>query len=480
MELTRRHLSGLLLSATAMAQARKGRIPPSNKAPAAALKPLPVTSLPPTPNFVIVVVDDLRFDALRCTGLRAAETPHIDALAREGISFENAFCSTPLGSPSLASILTGQFATRHNILDSTERGPKSHELITFPRLLQEAGYETGFYGKWHMGADPSPRLGFNRWVSFAGAGEYMDPALNVDGREQKRTGYLTDILNEEAAHFATLSHGRPFCLVLSHRGISAPYVPSARHKGQLTSWKVTRQANAEDDLLTKPALTRTVNGMPAVRPGSGPSDEVIRNQIRCLCAVDDGIGLLRAALDKAKLLDNTIILFTSTNGSFWGEHGLGDRRWAYEEALRIPLLLRLPKMITNETRISNDVQAIDLAPTILEMSSMRVPAPMQGQSLLPLLQKAASPLASVEAPAWRDAIFAEYFAEKTFPRVPSWQCLRTKEWKLIHYPDLPAAGELYSMLDDRGEVKNLFGDASMAAQRTKMQELLKLRVAEIS
>jgi N-acetylglucosamine-6-sulfatase len=178
-------------------------------------------SLAPRPraNVVFILVDDLRYDELGCTGHPFAQTPAADRLAREGASFRNAFATTPLCSPSRAAFLTGQYSHANGITDNVARNAQSHALMTWPRLLRDAGYRTAFLGKWHMGNDDTPRPGFDRWVSFRGQGECFDPPLNIDGKVTASKGYVTDILTEHALEFLRQKSAQPFCLYLSHKAI---------------------------------------------------------------------------------------------------------------------------------------------------------------------------------------------------------------------------------------------------------------------
>jgi arylsulfatase A-like enzyme len=203
------------------------------------------------PNIVFVLVDDLRWDDLGCAGNDFVQTPNIDRSAREGVQFQNAFATTPLCSPSRGSILTGQFAHLHGITDNTERGEQSHRLKTFPQVLHQAGYETAYLGKWHMGNDNTRRPGFDRWFCLTGQGTSFDPLVNDDGKEVQRTGYVTDVLNEESVKFIKQKHDKPFLLFLPH-SLLAPECPRKsrrirdcgrrRHAGLAMGNKVFRHA----------------------------------------------------------------------------------------------------------------------------------------------------------------------------------------------------------------------------------------------
>src|SRR5687767_3731535 len=183
------------------------------------------------PNIIFILVDDLRWDELGITGHPFLKTPNIDRIGREGAVFRNAFVTTPLCSPSRASFLTGQYVRTHGIRGNGDNSARSHQLVTFPRLIQQAGYETAYVGKWHMGNDDSPRPGFDRWVSFKGQGAHVDPQLNIDGRQEKATGYMADILTDHAVDFLKKPRAKPFLLYLSHKAVHGPFVPAERHRG---------------------------------------------------------------------------------------------------------------------------------------------------------------------------------------------------------------------------------------------------------
>src|SRR5712692_2225281 len=261
----------------------------------------------PRPNFLFILIDDLRFDAQGCTGHPFVKTPNIDRIAREGVTFTNAFVTTPLCSPSRASYLTGRYVRSHKVLGNGDNAALSHQLVTWPRLLHDAGYETGYAGKWHMGTDDSPRPGFDRWVSFRGQGVYNDPPLNVDGRRIQATGYITDILTDYSVEFLKEPRTKPFVMYLAHKAVHGPFTPAERHKELFTNEEIVRTPNAQDNLDGKPVLRREVNGVRAAQ-GVGSSDELIRNQLRCLTAIDEGVGRILTTLEDSRQLDNTFVV----------------------------------------------------------------------------------------------------------------------------------------------------------------------------
>jgi len=425
------------------------------------------------PNIVFILVDDLRWDALGVTGHPFVKTPNIDRIAREGLRFRNAFVTTPLCSPSRASFLTGQYAHKHGIVGNEKPqvfNPMSFKLTTFPMLMQRAGYETAYVGKWHMGNDDAPRPGFDRWVSFKGQGAYLDPVINFDGKAEKVAGYMTDLLTDYAVEFVRRRHDKPFMLYLAHKAVHGPFTPAERHKGLYSDHQIKRAPNALDTLEGKFALRRMVGDRPAARPGGGPNDETIRNQMHCLLSIDEGVGRVLKALAETGDLDNTVVIFSSDNGYFWGEHGLGDKRAAYEESIRIPLLVRYPKLIKAGATRDQVALNVDIAPTLLELAGAPVPKEMHGSSLAPVLKGAAK--------NWRRSFLAEYFAEERYPNIASWQAVRTARWKYIHYPELDEPqnmDELYDLRADPDEMKNLINKPSTQATLREMkQELQRL------
>jgi N-acetylglucosamine-6-sulfatase len=440
------------------------------------------------PNIVFVLVDDMRWDDFRVAGHPFVETPHMDRLAREGVRFLNAFAATPLCSPSRASLLTGQYAHRHGIVDNTAR--PSHDLPTFPRRLQEAGYRTGFFGKWHMGNDASPRPGFTRWVALPGQGEAIDPMLNVDGRAMRVPGYVTDVLTDHAERFIRDSAGTPFLVYLAHKAIhpnlvqrndgsTGPvegqpggFVAAERHRGRYRGRTMPRRPSAFRPPLGKPALLRRIDDLPPLGRETATTDDEIRGRLEMLLAVDESLGRLLTALQSQGALDRTVVVFTSDHGYFYGEHGLNEeRRLAYEETIRIPLLVRYPPRVPAGSVRPELVSTIDLAPTLLALAGLAPPPAMDGRSLVPVLDGSAR--------GWRTSVLVEYFSDTVFPRIRTmgYAAVRTDRHKYIQYRELEGMDELYDLEKDPYEEHNLIGRADAGPTLARMQSELRRLLA---
>jgi N-acetylglucosamine-6-sulfatase len=437
------------------------------------------------PNFVMIVVDDLRFDEIGVGGHPYVETPNIDRLAAEGAMFASAYHVTPLCSPNRASLLTGQYVSRHGILDNTSRANASHRLDLFPKELQKAGYRTAHVGKWHMGNDPTPRPGYDYWVSFAGQGKTNDPDLYEDGRIHPVKGYITDIFTDRAIDFIKSSDGKPFFVYIGHKAVhpeskqrddgsidlSVPrgFRPAARHKGRYDDKVIERRPNygfSPEESATKPVIKKALDIRRELEKDEawrreidpGISEHTIRRRAEMVLAVDEGLGRIIDTLESMGELDNTLIIFTSDNGYFYGEHGLAvERRLPYEESVRTPLLMRYPKLVSPDTQVASPVVSIDLAPTILDVAGVTIPKHVQGKSLTPLL--------SGEADKIHDAILIEFYShENPFPWTANldYRVVRKGKYKYIRWIRFGDEAELYDMEADPYELNNLVTDSEMA------------------
>jgi N-acetylglucosamine-6-sulfatase len=432
------------------------------------------------PNFVFVLVDDMRWDEMGVVGHPFIETPNMDRLAREGIRFDSAFATTPLCSPSRASFLTGQYAHTNGIIDNTAR--PSHDLATFPRELQRAGYATGFFGKWHMGNDDSPRPGFTHWVAMPGQGEALDPHLNVDGQRIQAKGYVTDLLTDYVERFIERSKGQPFLAYLAHKAIHpnviqqddgrvvpmpgqpGGFVAAERHRGRYEGRSMPRRPNAFKPPMDKPALMRRIGTLPPLGRETATTDEEIRGRIEMLLGVDDSLGRILSVLEKNRILDDTVVVFTSDHGYFYGEHGLNEeRRLAYEETIRIPLLVRYPARIQAGRVAPQLVLSIDLAPTLLDLAGLTPGPGVQGRSLLPVF--------AGDPATWRESFLIEYFSDTVFPRVLNmgYSAARTRSAKYIEYRDLQGMNELYDLSSDPYEERNLIDAPEAAGLRAALK-----------
>ena len=443
------------------------------------------------PNIVFILVDDMRWDEYTEAGHNFLRTPHIDRVAKEGINFRNTFTTTPLCSPSRASFLTGQYAHTHGITDNVARNARSHQLETFPKRLHQDGYQTAFIGKWHMGNDDTRRPGFDYWAAMPGQGEAMDPLFNINGERKKVEGYVTDILIDQSIAFINQERTTPFLLYLSHKALhpnslqrddgstididAGGFVAAARHKGMYGDALINRRPNHGIAPTDKPALARKIDGLPPMGMQTATSDKTIRERSEMLMAVDEGLGRIFEALEKKGILDNTVVVFTSDHGYWYGEHGLDEeRRLAYEEAIRIPLLIRYPKKITGGSRAEYPVLSIDVAPTLLQLAGITPGDEIQGKSLLPLLNNNDNSETS-----WRNSFLIEYYSDTVFPRVVTmgYKAVRNHRYKYIHYLELEGMDELYDLQEDPYELNNIIGDEGMAQVLAAMQdELNKLLV----
>jgi N-acetylglucosamine-6-sulfatase len=411
-----------------------------------------------TPNIIYILSDDHRYDFMSFMGKpKFIKTPNLDKMAREGAHLQNAFVTTSLCSPSRASILTGMYSHRHGVVDNDSSVPDYN--MFFPQYLQQAGYETAFMGKWHMGNESDePRKGFDKWVSFRGQGVYYDPLLNIDGKHIQRKGYITDILTEYAVDYirnkSASTQEKPFFLYLSHKAIHAMFEPAERHKGKFDNVKIDypdTMADTEENYADKPRWVKAQrygwHGVDYLYQGQLEFDEFYKKYCETLLALDEGIGGVLDVLEETGLNKNTIVFYMSDNGFSLGEHGLIDKRQMYEESMRVPLLAYAPGIINPSTKIPELVQNIDIAPTILELAGIKTPDDMDGISFLPLLKE--------EKSHWRDRVFYEYFWERPFPHTPTVFGVRTNKYKYMTFHGIWDIDELYDIENDPEEKHNL-------------------------
>ena len=424
---------------------------------------------PSAKNVVFILSDDHRYDFMGFTGkVPFLETPSMDRMAEEGVHIKNAFVSTSLCSPSRASILTGQFTHSHGVVDNQSPVPDS--AIFFPEYLQDAGYQTAYIGKWHMGHESDEEKdGFDYWASFKGQGVYYNPQINVNG-ERKTFGdssYVTDVLTDLAIDFLdNREEGKPFFMYLSHKAVHSEFYPAKRHMNKYENEKITypktmfppghekynlieregQEYNYEDvpDWVKKQRYSW--HGVDYLYHGAYTFEEFYRRYCETLLALDESIGTVIDYLTENGLMENTIIIYMGDNGFSFGEHGLIDKRQAYEESIRVPLLAMGAGIPANST-IEEVIQNIDIAPTILELAGLEKADYMDGNSFAKMLYGETIP--------WRDTIFYEYFWERPFPQTPTTFAVRTDRYKYIRYHGIWDINELYDLKNDPEEMNNL-------------------------
>ena len=413
-------------------------------------------------NVIFILTDDHRFDYMGFTGkVSWLRTPNMDRLAREGVYFPNAFVTTSLCSPSRASILTGMYSHQHTIVDN--HAPDPGNLKFFPEYLQEAGYQTSFFGKWHMGDEnDDPRPGFDHWESFKGQGVYYNPIINRNGEHiaYKDSTYITDLLTENAIQWLKKrDQDRPFFLYLSHKAVHAAFKPARRHKGIYKNQKIklpstyhqTKTGEYRDLKWPQWVADQRISwhGVDYMYHGNGQLQELVVDYCETLMGVDDSVGAIMDFLAAEGLDESTMIIYMGDNGFSWGEHGLIDKRHFYEESVKVPFLLKHPAIKPVNNTMDAMVQNIDVGPTVLDLAGVQKPEQMPGYSILPLLQGEDSP---------RKEIFYEYYWEYDFPMTPTVFGLRTDRYKYIRYHGLWDRNELYDLEADPDEMYNLIAE----------------------
>ncbi|MBW7863903.1 MAG: sulfatase [Candidatus Hydrogenedentes bacterium] len=420
-------------------------------------------------NIVFVLMDDLRLDGLGCLNPYFS-TPNLDRLAAAGVLFDRTFVTTSLCSPSRASILSGQYAHRHGVLDNNTQMPP--ETPTFPQEFQKAGYRTGYVGKWHMGGESAdPRPGFDRWVSFKGQGVYYNPTFNIDGQSVPREGYVTDLITDYAVEFIEENRERPFMLYVGHKAVHAEFAPAERHKGSYDGRdfpKPDSMADTEENYRGKPDWVRAQrnswHGVDGMYDKKTPFDTFTRQYAETLRAADDSVGRIAECLQKAGLLESTLFVFTSDNGFQFGEHGLIDKRTMYEASIRIPMLVHCPELVTGGQKRNEMILNIDFAPTFLEAAGIPIPDTIQGRSFFGLLSGTGTP--------WREDWLYEYFWERSFPQTPSVLGVRTDRYKFAQYQGIWDGYELYDLQEDPDEMNNLLAPYRVTTEGGTLDNLI--------
>jgi N-acetylglucosamine-6-sulfatase len=424
------------------------------------------------PNVVFILTDDLRWDCLSVAGHPHLKTPNIDRLAKEGIHFTNAFCTTSLCSPSRASILSGLYAHSHKVVDNFTEYPV--DLPSFPRQLQKGGYDTAYIGKWHMGEEnDGKRPGFDYFVTHKGQGKYFDTEFNFDGKDRRVVkGYYSHVVTDMAIDWMKKSRSKPFLLMLGHKAPHSFYVPEPKYAKTFDDVRVEYPKSAFQ-LDDKPEWFKTrietwhgIYGplfdfrkkFPDPRPEAVKDFEAMtRAYWGTILSIDDSVGRIYDALKTSGELDNTIFVFTGDNGLLNGEHGMVDKRTMHEPSIRVPLIIRYPKLTpaSKPLKVDKMVLHVDMAPSLLDLCSAEPLKDIHGKSWVKMVHG--------DPKGWRTSFHYEYNYEKQFPYTPNVRGVRTDEWKYIRYPhgdDSPDRhkAELYHLATDPEESRNLIDD----------------------
>ncbi len=439
----------------------------------------------PRPNVVFVMADDHAAHAISAYGSRVNETPSLDRIAREGMLFRNAFVTNSICTPSRAAILTGAYSHRNGVPVFNRFDGSQPTVAT---LLQAAGYHTGMIGKWHLGSDP---VGFDRWEILPGQGVYRDPVLYTATGETTYSGrYVTDVITDLGIDFIRRRpKDRPFFLMLHHKAPHREWTPDERHRRMFegrtipeppTLWddyetrtdalRENRQRVA-DDLTPRDLKREPPPGLEGRDLARWQYQRYMQDYLACVQSVDDNVGRLLDFLKESGLERDTIVVYTSDQGFFLGDHGLYDKRFMYEESLRMPVLVRWPQVIRPGSRTEALALNLDFAPTFLEAAGARVPASMQGRSLVPLLRG--------EAPAdWRTAIYYRYYHDPGHHDTRAHYGVRTATHKLIHFWT-KGQWELFDLRADPAELRNLYGRPGQEAVTAELKATLARLRAEL-
>lgn len=452
------------------------------------------------PNIVFIMSDDHAANAMSCYGSRINKTPNIDRIANEGMILENCFCTNSICAPSRAVILTGKHTHLNGVNNLHDRFDGRQQ--TFQKLLQKNGYQTAIIGKWHLGhggvSDPT---GFDYWNVLPGQGAYHNPKMYDMGKERVYEGYVTDIITDLSIDWVkNREKEKPFCLLLHHKAPHRPWITDKKHEHLYDDVDIPEPDNFDDDYKNRAraasaAWMRVDRDLTYHRDlKSEPPENLspkelkkwkyqryIKDYLRCVASIDDNVGRFLDFLDEEELTDNTIVIYTSDQGFFLGEHGWYDKRFMYEESLRMPFVVRYPKEIKPGSRCGDIVVNLDFAPTFLEYAGADIPGDIQGESLCPLF-------AGNIPDDWRTSMYYRYWMFPSEHNVYAHYGIRTKRYKLIYYystpedagdreePPLGPEWEMFDLLNDPMEMNNVYNDPKYKQTSVNLKsELFKLK-----
>lgn len=435
------------------------------------------------PNILFIMSDDHAAHALSCYGSRINRTPNLDRLAREGMLFTNCFCTNSIGAPSRAVILTGKYNHINGIIKNGQKFDGSQQ--TMPKIMQRAGYETAIIGKWLLKGRPT---GFDHCEILSGQGSYFNPLIIHRGGKKVHEGYVTDIITDRTIEWLKQREsGKPFFLMCHHLAPHRRWIPDDKHKAMYDKESIPLPETFNDDYRTRciAAYEQRMSIFKNLSVADVKSEwpdhlmnqplkiwkyqRFIKDYLRCVASVDDNVGRLLDYLDESGLAGNTMVVYTSDQGCFLGDHGWFDKRFMYEESLRMPLLVRCPGVVKAGTTSDEIVLNLDFAETFIECSGAGRPVDMQGRSILPILEG--------RAPSnWRTSM---YYHFSDFPgdyKVKRHYGIRTERHKLIHFYHNNDDWELYDLENDPHELNNIYGDPKNADLVTELKaELDRLR-----
>lgn len=442
------------------------------------------------PNVLFLLSDDQASSTMGCAGHPWLETPGMDRLAREGVRFTNAFVTTSLCSPSRASFLTGLYARSHGILDN--KRSLRRDQVTFASLLTAAGWDSAYVGKWHMGGMGGPRPGFSYTASYQGQGKYERCRFQIGASFQeveKRDGWVDDVATDLALEFLRKEREAPFLLAVGFKGPHRPCRPAARHAQEYAGETLPRPTNLaalppyplqhehaalaaeagvapiayepREDWAAKLAEPRVLP--PELLEESWPGEDML-DYHRVVKGVDENIARLLDELDTLGLAEDTIVVFAGDNGMSLGSHGMVSKLMAYDESMRIPLLVRYPRVVQEGVVSGELVLNVDVAPTLLALAGLPIPEAIQGKDLTPLLVG--------DDAEWRTAFLYEFFArQETW--LPPQIGVRTRAGKLVVYPGRPSWKQFFDLDSDPHETRNLAGAPGRASELESHEALLR-------
>jgi arylsulfatase A-like enzyme len=476
---------------------------------AAAITPAAGTAQAARPNIIYIMTDDHAAHAIGAYGSKVNQTPHLDRLAREGAMLTRVFATNSICTPSRAAILTGQYSHLNGVT-MFNRFDSSRETVA--KILQRGGYHTGMIGKWHLGSDPQ---GFDSWTILPGQGIYNDPVFYTATAETTYTGrYVTDVITDLALDFLKQRpKGKPFFLMMHHKAPHRPWDPSNEHAAHFSGLRIpepvtfwdnyetrtdalhenqqrvandmtnrdlklapppglTGQALARWRLLKPDTVTIERDGKSVTLTGEALTrwkyQRYMQDYLATVQSVDESVGAVLAYLDKAGLARNTIVIYTSDQGFFLGDHGLFDKRFMYEESIRMPFLVRWPAAIKPRTVSDAMGLNVDFAPTFLDAARLPVPAEMQGRSLLPVLR-------GRTPPDWRTSMYYRYYHDPGDHNTRAHYGVRTATHKLIYFWKKDQ-WELFDLVNDPYELHNLYGQPNQEALTATLKaELARLK-----